>query len=133
MLEKLKGKRLYSILRYKCPRCHEGDFFVSKKNYDLKNFIKNHETCSHCGLRYEREVGFFFGAMFVSYALSVAFAVAIGVAILVLFPSASYKVYIAALLIGLVLLSPLAYRLSRLIWLNLFYHYEGDKKEVSNK
>ena len=68
-----------------------------------------------------------------SYALSVAFAVAIGVAVLVLFPSASYKVYIVAILIGLVILSPFAYRLSRLIWINLFQKYEGDKKEVGNK
>lgn len=133
MLEKLKGNLLYSILRYKCPRCHEGDFFVNNRNYDLKNLTKNHEKCSNCGLRYEREVGFFFGAMFVSYALSVAFAVAIGVAVLVLFPSASYKVYIVAILIGLVILSPFAYRLSRLIWINLFQKYEGDKKEVGNK
>jgi hypothetical protein len=31
-----------------------------------------HERCSHCGLHYEREPGYWYVAMFVSYAFNVA-------------------------------------------------------------
>lgn len=124
MLSSLKGKRLYSILNSKCPKCHEGDFYLNKHAYQIKDFGKNHEKCPVCGNKFEREPGFFYGAMYVSYALTVAFSVAIGTAIFVLFPSSSYKVYLTAILIGLVLLMPISYRLSRVIWMNLFQHYE---------
>lgn len=132
MLSFLKGTRLYSILNSKCPICQEGDFHLGKHAYDFKNFGKNHEHCSHCGFKYEKEPGFFYGAMYVSYALTVAFSVAIGVAIFVLFPSASYKVYLYSILGGLVVLMPISFRLSRIIWLNLFHHYDkkAGKKET---
>lgn len=133
MLSSLKGKRMYSILNSKCPRCHEGDFYVNKHAYQMKDFGKNHERCSECGLKYEKEPGFFYGAMYVSYALTVAFSVAIGVAIFVLFPSSSYKVYMTAILVGLVVLMPLSYRLSRVIWMNLFQHYKDPKTIESAK
>ncbi|NOQ73217.1 MAG: DUF983 domain-containing protein [Crocinitomix sp.] len=126
MFPNLKGKRLYSILNSKCPRCHEGDFHLTKKTYDLKNFGKNHERCSECDYRFEKEPGFFYGAMYVSYGLSIAVSVAVGVAILVLYPSASYKVYLAAILGGIVGLMPVTFRLSRVIWMNLFQHFDAN-------
>lgn len=127
MLSKLKGKRLYSILNNKCPRCHEGDFYVNSHPYQFKDFGKNHETCSHCGYKFDKEPGYFYGAMYVSYGLTVAFSVAIAVAIVVLFPGSSYKVYMAAIILGLFILMPISFRLSRLIWMNLFQHYESPK------
>lgn len=133
MFASLKGKRLYSIFNSKCPRCHEGDFYISKHPYQIKNFGKNYEKCSHCDFKFEKEPGFFYGAMYVSYALTVAFSVAIGVAIFVLFPTASYKVYMFSILLGLLFLMPLSYRLSRVIWMNFFTHYEGDHLIQSKK
>lgn len=125
MFSFLKGKRMYSILNSKCPRCHEGDVYPSKHAYQMKDFGKMHERCSVCDFKYEKEPGFFYGAMYVSYALTVAFSVAIGVAIFVLSPSSSYKVYMFSILIGLVVLFPLSYRLSRVVWMNFFEHYRG--------
>lgn len=133
MLANLKGKRLYSILNSKCPKCHEGDFHLTKNPYDLKNFGKNHEYCPSCNYHFDKEPGYFFGAMYVSYGLSIAFSVAIGVAILVLFPSASYKVYITAILIGIIGLMPISFRLSRVIWMNLFQHYDKNAVTDSKK
>lgn len=125
MFAKLKGKKFYSILNNKCPRCHEGDFYITNHAYQFKGFGKNNDTCSKCAYKFEKEPGYFYGAMYVSYALTVAFSVAIAVAIFVLFPSASYKVYMISILLGLVILMPLSFRLSRLIWMNFFQNYEG--------
>ncbi len=133
MLSKLKGKRLYSILNKKCPVCHEGDFFHNNNAYDIKNLSKNYSHCSKCGHKYEKETGFFYGAMYVSYAFTVAQSVAIGVAIWILVPGASYYTYLAAILIGLFLLMPVSYSISRMIWMNLFTHYHPDAIENFNK
>lgn len=127
MFKALKGKRIYSILNNKCPICQEGDFYCSSHAYDLKNFSKNYERCSVCDHKFEMETGFFYGAMYVSYALAVAISVSIFVAIAVLFPSSAYYVYIIAILIGLVGLMPVTFRLSRLIWMNLFFHYDPNR------
>src|SRR3546814_6682898 len=61
---------LKAALQAKFPRCREGNMFTGK-TYALKA-QKMNETCPHCGLRYEREPGYFYVAMFVSYAFAMA-------------------------------------------------------------
>ena len=68
----MKGTKLYSIFKGKCPRCHEGDFFVEKHPYKLSKMAHIHKACSVCGENFEREPGFYFGAAYVSYGLTVA-------------------------------------------------------------
>ncbi len=133
MFASLKGKRIYSILNGKCPRCHEGDFYMTKHAYAIKNFGKNYESCSNCNFKYEKEPGFFYGAMYVSYGFTVALSVAIGVAIFVLLPDASYKVYLIAIISGLILLMPISFRFSRIIWSNLFQHYVDSEQLETNR
>ena len=36
-----------------------------------------HERCAACGLRYEREQGYFVGAIYINYAVTVAVAVSV--------------------------------------------------------
>lgn len=127
MFSKLKGKRVYSILNSKCPVCHEGDYFLSKNPYNLKMFSKNNERCPVCNHKFEVETGFFYGAMYVSYALQIAFSVAIFIAVGVLFPSANYPTYIFSIIAGILILMPITYRFSRMIWMNLFISYQGKK------
>src|ERR1700746_2569004 len=69
--------KLYSVLHNKCPYCHEGDFFTSKNPFDLKNFDKQHDNCPVCHNTYMPENGFYYGAMYVSYALDIALGVAL--------------------------------------------------------
>jgi len=66
-----KGTKMHSIAKIKCPQCHEGQFLVSHP-YDLKNLGDVRTECNVCQLKYEREPGFFYGAMYVSYASGVA-------------------------------------------------------------
>ena len=126
-----KKSAAQSFLSGCCPQCRTGKVFLG--GLFSKNFKNVYTHCPHCNVKYEQEPGFFYGAIDVSYAITVAFSVAIGVAILVLFPSSSYKVYLTAILIGLVVLMPVSYRLSRIIWLNLFHHYDSSKAKKSLK
>lgn len=119
-----KPSLLYSIFKQKCPRCRQGDLFVSHA-YDLPRFTKMHEKCPNCGLRYELEPSFFYGAMYVSYAFQIAVFVAVFVAIQVLYPEADTWVYILGVVGSILLLFPLIIRLSRTIWIHIFVKYRA--------
>lgn len=125
-----KGTKLYSIFKGKCPVCHEGKVFTYKKAFHPKKFDKMEETCSCCGHKYEIETGFFYGAMYVGYALSVAFSVAAFVLTYLIYSETPYWVYIINILAILVLLAPVTFRGGRLIWMNFFSSY---KKDACNK
>ncbi len=56
------------ILHQRCPRCRVGKIFPRSI---FLGFPKMHEECSVCHLRYEREPGYFLGAMYISYGLGV--------------------------------------------------------------
>lgn len=121
-----KGGALYSILKLKCPRCQEGDVLESGV-YNLKKLGHTNTTCSNCGLKYSREPGFFYGAAYVSYALTVAFGTATAVIFALLrpflFPELNFIWLIPVIIAVLIFLFPLAFALARVIWLNLFVKY----------
>jgi uncharacterized protein (DUF983 family) len=54
------------ILHQRCPRCRVGKIF---HHSIFLGFPKMQEECSVCHLRYEREPGYFLGAMYISYGL----------------------------------------------------------------
>lgn len=120
-----KRSKLYSIFRYKCPHCHEGDFFVDSNPYHLARAGDVLERCPVCGRKFTPEPGFYYGAMYVAYALTVAIFVTIYVAINVLFPEAAPSVTVTAVLTALLVLAPWLYALSKTIWANLFLAYKG--------
>lgn len=122
-----KGTKLYSILNSRCPRCHEGEVFEVKNPYKLGSLFKMHETCSHCGLRYEVEPSFFYGAMYVSYGYSVALFVATYIVMNFIYDPGITDIIIA-LAITVIALSPVVLRLSRITWLNLFVKYNPEKR-----
>nr|WP_297917151.1 DUF983 domain-containing protein [uncultured Allomuricauda sp.] len=118
-----KGTKLYSILTGTCPRCHEESMYVNKNPYALGDLFKMHERCSHCGLKYKIEPSFFYGSMYVSYGVGVAFAVATFV-IANLFIGLDLINTFIAIVLTLVVFMPVIIRLSRNIWINFFIKYE---------
>lgn len=117
-----KGSKLYSIVRFKCPRCHEGDLFVHNNPYKFKGFFDMPERCPVCGQKYEMETGFFYGAMYVSYALTIAISVALWIGIDI-FTDISWLLFFVIDISVLFLISPVVFKLSRAIWINFFIHY----------
>lgn len=121
-----KGTKLYSILFNKCPRCHEGDFFKYKLNLNPSKVLKLHENCSSCDLKYMMEPSFFFGAMYINYAIAVALFVTIFVIAKVFIGLTILQSFMAIVVVSL-LLTPLNLRLSRIIWINIFVGYKKNK------
>jgi uncharacterized protein (DUF983 family) len=124
-----KGTKLYSILHFKCPHCHEGEFFKSRNPYDLKSMSETHDVCPHCHRRLYLEPGFYYGAMYVSYALGVAHIVSFIVAKYVLGFEMEFWNFIILVAVCLIALTPLYYALSKIIWANLFLNFKEPVKE----
>lgn len=120
-----KGSKLNSIFKMKCPRCQEGDFYVSHP-YSMKHIGETHKYCPSCGLKYEKEIGFYYGAMYVSYGLGVGLFVACWVSFNLFFPNASTFVQISVISGLSIFLSPYLYALSKIIWANLFFSYDPE-------
>ena len=118
-----KGSKLYSILTGRCPRCHEESMYSETNPYRLGSLFKMHERCSHCNTKYKMEPSFFYGAMYVSYAVGIAFAVAAFV-IAFLFIGTSLVNTFIAIVATLVVFMPVIIRLSRNIWINFFIKYD---------
>ena len=132
-----KPSYLWSVLTNRCPRCRQGKIYVTDNAYDLKNNMKMHEKCLVCGQPTEIEVGFYYGTSYVSYALTVAYSVAIFVAWWVLLGFSLYDNRIIYYLIfngvTMLLLMPVFMRLSRSLWLSWFVKYDPNWKENNAK
>lgn len=121
----------HGITHSKCPRCRVGKVF-SGPTYGFK-LQKMNEYCPHCNLKFEREPGYFYVAMFVSYALNVAELIAAGVAAYVFGLKLDYENlwYFVGVLFGAsIIFSPFNFRYSRMIllyWLSPGLNYEPDR------
>ncbi|WP_256007427.1 DUF983 domain-containing protein [Pedobacter deserti] len=117
-----------AAMHAKCPRCRRGNMFDGPM-YGFK-LQKMHVTCPHCGLRFEREPGYFYVSMFISYAMNVAEIISIAVATYVLTGNLENMwLYIATIFPAVLILSPFNYRFSRVIllyWLTPGLHYNPE-------
>ncbi|MEM7484444.1 MAG: DUF983 domain-containing protein [Bacteroidota bacterium] len=118
-----KGNKLYSILTGSCPRCHEESMYENNNPYVIGQVFKMHERCSNCGLKYKIEPSFFYGSMYVSYGVGIAFAVAAFVIAFLIVGASLVNTFIA-IVITLIVFMPVIIRLSRNIWINFFIKYE---------
>tara|TARA_R110002072_G_scaffold4384_11_gene30763 strand:+ start:30540 stop:30917 length:378 start_codon:yes stop_codon:yes gene_type:complete len=122
----LKGTKLYSIFTGSCPVCQSESMYEENNPYKLNKIFKMHERCSHCSTKYKIEPSFFYGAMYVSYGLGVAFAVAAFIVSYVFFGGGLMTSFIS--IVGtLVIFMPVIMRLSRNIWINIFMSYDKEK------
>jgi Ca2+-dependent lipid-binding protein, contains C2 domain len=118
-----KGSKLYSILTGTCPKCQNESMYVDKNPYNLSRIFQMHERCSHCEQKYKIEPSFFYGAMYVSYGVGIAFGVAAFI-ISYIFLGTNLKIAFIAIITTLVAFMPVIMRLSRNIWINMFVDYD---------
>ena len=122
----LKGTKIYSIFTGNCPVCQGENMYEALNPYKLSQTLKMKERCSKCNTKYKIEPSFFYGAMYVSYAVGIAFAVAafvIANIFLSMTPLNTFFVIVGTLVVFM----PIIMRLSRNIWINFFMHYDKEK------
>ena len=126
----------YGIVHAKCPRCRVGNVF-NGPTYGFK-IQKMNENCPNCNLKFEREPGYFYVSMFVSYAMNVAEMISMSVAAYVFGLSLIYEnlwYFVSILFATTLVFSPFNYRYSRIIllyWLSPGLHYEPER-EIRDK
>lgn len=124
-----KGSKLYSVLFNKCPRCHEGNFMKENNIFKFKEAFKMNENCSHCGLKYMMEPSFYYGAMYVTYALTVGISIITFVISTLVFKLSLLESFIPIVVV-LILTAPFSLRFSRIIWINIFVHFDKKFKKI---
>lgn len=102
----------------KCPRCRQGDIFKFPL-FNVAYFWKMNSHCTHCGVTFEPEPGFYFGAMFISYAFSVVLLAVVAVVLFVLFRPPEW-VYLTSVIVTALLFTPFSFRYSRILFLYFF-------------
>ena len=110
--QKLPRSRFAAIARLRCPECRDGAVYVNR-------FFKMHQNCPVCRCTYDREPGYFLGAMYFSYAMAIP---TIGVITLLLWLFAlrtwqPHWVLFPAIVLSLPFLLPI-WRYSRVAWMH---------------
>jgi len=104
--------RWTAMRRGLCPRCRVGRIF--------KGRLTMNSACPSCGLHFEREPGYFTGAMYFSYAFAVPILAAFTV-ILWLGPLRSRTIEWSVLAAGVLFIPfvPMVFRWSRIVWIHM--------------
>lgn len=127
--------KLGGIVGGYCPKCRTGKVFKNPF-FKFKKQTEMNENCSNCGLKFEVEPGFFWGAMYFSYGFNVAFITTISILISFFTDNASIWLYMVWIVSTIFIFSTFIYRYSRLLMLTLFggitYNESLDRKNQSS-
>jgi uncharacterized protein (DUF983 family) len=111
-MQRAEVSAMRGIFHALCPRCRSGRIF----RRSLWLFPGMYERCLVCGLKFEREDGYFLGAMYIGYGL--------GVAVIALLAALVWEVLrwplIKSTVAGIILFLPLAPVLTwvaRVLWI----------------
>lgn len=113
---------LRAILRGACPRCREGAIF---RRPVWRGYLAMNERCPVCNLKFEREPGYFLGAMYVSYLVSIPPVLAL---MLFFWRVAGWRFNLAVMAAFVAYLPavPFVTRASRVVWMYLDRHFDPD-------
>ena len=115
---------LRAILGLRCPRCRRGPLF--------QGLITMAEACPVCGLVYEREHGYFVGAMAIGYGLA---TIVLGALFFVFALGLRWPLEAALLTAGVLFLFtvPFVFRYARSLWVHLDRRFDpGDPADPAD-
>ena len=114
---------LTAILHGVCPRCRQGRIY---RRPIFRGWLDMYDRCPECGLLYEREQGYFLGAMYFSYMLSIP-PVLLLVLLLWWLTAWRFDLVLVAAFVAYLPLVPAVTRFARVLWLYLDRHFDPDQ------
>lgn len=114
-----KQSLVASILGEKCPNCGKTHVYENNGNRFF-HVPRMKERCVVCQYKFEREPGYFIGAMYLSYGLAVLQGIIAFVGAKFLVPGISDLALILITCFTIILFSFPNFRISRIIWLHIF-------------
>jgi len=123
---------LEGVFNHKCPHCREGKMYKHSA-FNVLRYTEMHTECPVCKQPLEPEPGFYYGAMFVSYAISVAIIITTFFTVYFLLKNPPVETYLSIIIPIIFLMMPLNFRYSRTLMLYLFggIKYRESKAEGS--
>ena len=115
MNSRAQGSTISAILRQMCPKCRVAKIF---RKSIFSGFPRMHERCPNCGLKFEREQGYFLGAMYISYGLALITIVALGLLLWATTAWSLQKITVWAIVLFLPL-APVLTLFSSVLWIYL--------------
>jgi phage FluMu protein Com len=113
----MKEKSLGSaILQGKCPRCRVGNIFPTSL-FSYNKLTDIHHKCPHCEAVLTPEPDFFYGAMYISYAFSVALVINVLIVLNYAFDDPEMWVYGVTVVVTNLILLPVMLRYSKILYL----------------
>ena len=95
--------------------------------YSFKGVTSINSKCPHCKTSYRLEPSFFYGSMYVSYALGVALAVAVYITLVLLGLGNKGLTSFIIISTAIIILAPYVYQLSKVVWASFFIRYDPKK------
>jgi len=118
-----KASALTGILHQLCPRCRSGRIFRAPI---YRGFPSMYERCPVCDLKFQREAGYFLGAMYISYGVALVFILLMGAILWVATNWRIDKITIWAILLFLPLALPITL-FARVLWIYLDQSVDPEK------
>jgi ribosomal protein S27AE len=126
---------LLTVLTHCCPSCGQASIYKKPSVYTWSELGGMHKECPKCGINLVPETGFYFGAAYVSWALTVALWVSVLVALKVLdalgwieFGFLTHPVtFLTTGGVVTILVFPYLFRLSRSIWAYMFIRKQSSQ------
>lgn len=109
-----KVSALTGILRQLCPRCRKGRIFRAP----IYRFPPMYERCPVCDLKFQREAGYFLGAMYISYGIALVIILLIAAILWFVTNWRIDKIAIWAIILFLPLAGPITL-FARVLWIYL--------------
>ena len=116
------------MLKHECPVCNQSSIYTNPSIYTFVDLGSMHKECPVCHTNLVPETGFYFGAAYVSWGLTVALWVSVLVALEVLdaigwieFGFLTHPItFLSTGMVATLVLFPDLFRLSRSIWAYMF-------------
>ena len=105
-----------AMLHGKCPKCREGNLFPGSM-FSFRKLTVVNERCPNCNAVLIPEPDFFYGAMYISYAFSVALVINVMIILNWFFDEAQVMTYILTVFVANIILLPLMLRYSKVLYL----------------
>lgn len=105
-----------AIASGKCPRCRRGKLF-SVGLFSYFKLTEINKSCGICGANLNPEPDFYYGAMYISYAFSVALVITALTAINVLVEVPKLWMYLTTVVVLNIVLMPAMLRYSKVLYL----------------
>lgn len=113
-----KENLFFSILNEMCPNCRKSAVYYPTKS--IFHMPEMKVKCDNCNYKFDREPGYFLGAMYISYAIAVFLGITTFVLVYFLFPNLSFNWIITILSFVMIAAAKKNYKLSRIIYIHIF-------------